>query len=258
MRRGRNIVYIAAAIVLLGSLVALYLMVPDVVSGYVSNGLTLPVYRYGLLFPLIACGLVLSYEHRPILVLAGIVLLALTLWFGVQQLGKFVLLYEPLAALVVTKPVLTPAMGMATGAALLVPTRTRRWLVPVVCAICGLAAGLFILLESPPVYVYYNGWFAGAAAISCICVVITATVLSDFGGRILSGSQFVIAERICASWLIAASVMLAALAIIPKRNRVLDPTNLPPVQQRQIGDIVKTPDGTKFLWTGQGWKLLTK
>ena len=256
LQRGRYVVYVTTGILLCGGAVALVLSVPNVVSSYISNGLLLPVFRYGLLFSLIACGIVLSSEHRPFALVANLALFALALWFGVQQAGALVLLYEPLTALIVTYPVLTPAMGLTAGAALLLPLNMRRWLAPIVCAICGASAGLFILLESPPVNTHFNGWFASAAGCGCMVVLVASLALSDGVRQFSSGSWSAISVRIFASWLIAASLMLAALAIIPKQPRILDATNLPPIQERRPGDIVKTPNGTSFYWTSRGWRLV--
>ncbi|MDA7949644.1 MAG: hypothetical protein MPJ78_19485 [Hyphomicrobiaceae bacterium] len=273
-RRGLCAVYIASALIVGAIAVGLRLSVPEEVTGYVTNGLMLPAFRYGLLFPLIACGVILSGECRPIALIANLSILTSALWFGLQRAETIVLLYEPLVELIIGYPVLTTAMGMTTGGALLLPLRARKWFVPFVCAICGLCVGLFIIVESPADY--YDGWFLWAAGLGCMAVVVVSMAFSDGARRIYAGSGLAVAGRIFGSWLIAASLMLAALAIVPERSldyemmsiespdgidsspqpdaqRIFDATDVPPAQERKIGDVVNTPNGETFLWTGQGW-----
>lgn len=213
-RRDLEAVCIAAAIIVVSIAVGLRLSVPEEIADYVGNGLMLPAFRYGLLFPLIACGFILSGE-RTVALVANLAVLASALWFGLQRAEPIVISHEQLAGLIVRYPVLTAAMGVTSGGALLLPIRARQWLVPVVSASCGLCLGLSIILESPGDY--YSGWFSSAGGLGGMAVVIASIAVAGSAQRIGSGSWLAVAGRILGSWLIAASLMLAALAIVPKR-----------------------------------------
>jgi len=207
--------------------VGLRLSVPEEIANYVSNGLMLPAFRYGLLFALIACGVILSGERHPIVLVVHLTVLASALWFGLQQAEPIVASYEPLAELIVRYPVLTTVMGMTTGGALLLPHRVRRWFAPFVSASCCLCLGLFTILESPVDFNY--GWFATAGGLGGIAVVVASIALAAGARRLFARSWLAIAGRIFGSWLIAASLLLAALAIMAKRplEPALMPTAIP-------------------------------
>lgn len=228
--RVRYTVYVAAATIVCGITLGLSLSVPEEVAHYVSNGLMLPAFRYGLLFTMIACGMVLSGERSPLALAAHLAILASAVWFGLHGAEAIVVSYEALAELIVLYPVLTTAMGVITGAALLVPVRARRWLVPFVSAGCGLGLGLFVILESP--FDYYSDWFSSSGGLGGMAVVIASSALADVVKRAFDGSWFPVAERIVGSWLIAASVMLAALAVVAKR-----PLDFPPMPTISPDDI---------------------
>lgn len=214
-KRGLFAVYIAAVIIVSGIAIGLRLSVPEEVANYVGDGLLLPVFTFGLLFPLIACGVILSGERRPIALVAHLAALSSAIWLGLEWAGPNVLWHEPWGGLIVKYPVLTTAMGLITGGTLLLPLWARRWLFAVVSVSCGLGLGLSIDLESPGDY--YSGWFSSAGAIGGMAVVIASTALAGGAQRIGSGYWLVIAGRILGSWLLAASLMLAALSFVPKR-----------------------------------------
>jgi len=224
-RRGLYAVYLAAAICVCGIAVGLRLSVPEEVADYVSKGFLLPFFRYGLLFALIACGVVLSGESRPIALIANLAVLVSALWFGLHRAETIVLSYEALVELILRYPVLVTAMGMITGGALLFPLRLRRWLAPFVSAGCGLGLGLFIILESP--LDYYYGWFSSAGGLGGLAVIIASIALANGARRICASASLAVAERIFASWLIAASLLLAALAIVPQRSFESEPMSTP-------------------------------
>lgn len=210
--RGLNAVCFAAAILVCGIAAGLHLSVPDEIADYVSNGLVLPAYRYGLLAILIACGLILSSERHPIALAAHLVVFALAIGFGLRWVEPLVLSHEPLAEFIVGNPVLTTAMGMITGIALILPLRARWWCVPFVSASCGIGLGLFMVLESP--FDYNAGWYSLAGGLGGLAVVVVSIALADCARRMIAGSWLPVAERIIGSWLIAASLMLAALAVV--------------------------------------------
>ncbi len=222
-RRGLYAVYVTAAVNVCVLAVGLHLWVPEDFAGYVSNGFTLPAFRYGLLASLIALGVVLSGEHRPTMLVAHLAIFISTLGFGLRQAESVVVSYEPLAELVVNYPVISTIMGMATGSALLLPRRGRRWLVPFVSAICGVGLGLFVVVEGP--LDYYYGWFTSAGGLSGTAIVVVTTALANGVRRMCTGVWLAIAGRIFGSWLIAASLLLAALAVVAKRP--LDPGSVP-------------------------------
>ena len=203
-----------AAAIILGSIaVGMRLTVPEEIADYVSNGLLLPAYTYSLLFPLIACGFVLAGE-RPSVLVSSLAVLVSTLWFALQQMETMIFSDKQLALLILGYPVLATTMGLTAGSALLLPLRTRRWLVPVVCASCGLGLGHSIVLESPGDY--HSSWFSSAGALGGMIVVFTSIALAGAVERIGAGSWLVVASRILGSWLIAASLMLAAIAFLSK------------------------------------------
>jgi len=273
-RRGLYAVYLTAVIGICSCAAGLRLTVPEEISGYVSNGFMLPVFRYGLLCMLIACGVVLTSARDFLGLFASLAIFTSTLWLAIQLAEPVVLFYEPLAELITTHPVLIPTMGITTGGTLLLPLRARRWFNPFVSTICGLAVGLFITLESPGTY--DSDWFSSASALGCMTVVIASTAMSDIARRFFDDSWLRVAGRIFGSWLIAASLMLGAITIVPERSleselmstespdgndltqqpnvqRIFNATNLPPAQERQVGDVMNTPNGETFIWTGQGW-----
>ncbi|WP_419913697.1 hypothetical protein [Hoeflea sp.] len=196
--------------------VFLRLSVPEEVTDYVGNGLMLPAYRYSLLFALIGCGIMLSGEQRPIALVGNLAVLAATLWFALQWAEPIILPFRALAELIVRYPVVASAMGMGAGIALLFPLQTRRWLTPFVCAISGFCLGLFIILESPFDYYYY--WFSTAGGLSGMAVIIVSIALANGARQLVAGATFAIAERIFGSWLIAASLLLTALTVMPQRS----------------------------------------
>ncbi|MBX2805418.1 MAG: hypothetical protein KTR19_05575 [Hyphomicrobiales bacterium] len=216
-RRGLYAVYIIAAIIVCSLAAGLWLSVPEDIADYVNNGLMLPVFRYGLLFALIAYGVILSGERNPVLLVANFAVFASTLWFGLQRAEYIVVTYESFVDLIIRFPVVTTAMGMIAGIALLFPVRARRWLLPIVSACYGLGLGLFVLLESP--LDYYYDWFAFSGGLSGMAVIIASIALANGVQQICTRSSFAIAERIFGSWLIAASLLLAALAIAPQLIR---------------------------------------
>lgn len=223
-RRGLRAVYVAAAILLCCIAVGLRLSIPEGIEDYVSSGFTIPAFRYGLLFALIACGVVLSGEHRPIALAAHLAVFASALWFGLQRVEPIILAYDPLAELIVGYPILATAMGLTTGGTLLLPLKARRWLMPFVSASCGLGLGVSMILESP--IDYYSGWFSWAGGLSGMAVVIASIALTDGTQLICPGPWLIIAGRILGSWLIAASLMLVALAIVQERSPESAPTRI--------------------------------
>ncbi len=236
LNRGLGIVYIAAATVICGISIGLRLSVPIEVAHYVDNGLTLPIFRYGLLFALIACGVVLSGERRPIALISHLAVLVTAVCFGLQKVEAIVVTYQPLLQLIIGYPVVTMAMGMTTGCALLVPPRIRIWLFPIVAAYCGLGLGVFVVLESP-LDTYY-GWFSLAGGIGGVAVVIASIAVTDGARRVFTKSSFAVTERILGSWLVAASLLLAALTIALQRP--LDSEQLPAAGPNNV-DVSQRP-----------------
>ena len=218
---GLYAVYTAAAISVCGVAAGLHLMVPDEVADYVSNGLMHPVFRYGLLFSLIACGVALSGGRRPLALAAHLAILASATWFGLHWGEPVVLLHQTLTELIVRYPVLAAAMSVTAGSALLLPLSARKWLLPFVSAICGLGLSLSVILDSP--VDFYADWFSSAGGTGGLAVVLASIILTDSVRRICAGSWLTIAERILGSWLIAASLMLAALAFLPERPPDTEP-----------------------------------
>lgn len=213
-RRGLYAVYIVAAIIVASIAVGLQLSVPLEVEEYVTNGLMLPAFRYGLLFPLAAYGVILSGEYRPIVLVSHFAIFLLALWFGLQMAADIILLYEPLVELMINYPVTTTALAMAVGGALILPCRARRWILPLISAICGLGLGLSVILESP--FDEYYGWFTSAGGLGGVAVIVGSIPLGHVARRICSVDAITIVERISGSWLIAASALLAALAMVPQ------------------------------------------
>ena len=222
-QRNLYAVYLAVALIAGGIAVGLQASVPEEIADYVSNGFTLPVFRYGLLFPLIACGVILSGERQPIALVVHLGIFVSAIWLGIEWAGPIVYWQVPWGGLIAKYPVLTTVMGLVTGGALLLPLRARRWLVPVVSASCGLGLGLSIDMESPGDY--YPGWFSSAGGLGGIAIVIASSALAGGAQRIDSGSWFVVGGRILGSWLIAASLMLGALALVP--TRPIEPVPIP-------------------------------
>ncbi len=218
---GLYAVYATAALIVCGVAVGLRLTVPENVADYVTNGLMLPVFRYGLLLSLIACGIALSGGGHPIALAAHLAILAAATWFGLHQAESIVLEYEALAELIGGYPVLAAAMCVAAGSALLVPSSARKWLLPLVSAICGVGLGLTVILYSP--LDYHAEWFFWAGGTGGLAVVLGSIVLAGGVWRVCAGSWLTVAERILGSWLIAASLMLAALTFQPQRPLETEP-----------------------------------
>lgn len=225
LQRGYYAVCFAAAFIVCGVAVSLSLSVPVELADYVDNGLMLPLFRYGLLFALIAYGVVLSGEHRTVTLVIYLSVFTLGVWVGLEWVEPIVLSYPSLTDMIIRYPVLTTAMSMITGICLLLPLGTRTWLVPLVSAVSGTGLGMFILLESP--FDDFYAWFSFSAGLGAIAVVLTSTVLFSIARRFLSSTTFTIAERIVGSWLIAASLLLAALAIVPLPPSQLEPLPTP-------------------------------
>ncbi|MEO0810144.1 MAG: hypothetical protein AAFW82_05805 [Pseudomonadota bacterium] len=213
-RYSPDTIYFAIAIVLGITTAGMYLLVPEEIADYVSNGFMLPALSYSLLLPLTACGFVLSSE-RPVALAANLAVLISTLWFGFQWAETIIFSDEQSVLLILGYPIVATTMALTTGGALLLPLSVRRWLVPVVCAICGLGLSLSVVIESPGDD--YSGWFLSAGSTGGMAVVITSIVLVSRVKGIGANPWFTIAERILGSWLIAASLMLVTLATMPKR-----------------------------------------
>lgn len=220
-QRGLYIVYNAVALIVWSIGIGLVLSVPLVVEDYVKNGLLLPAFRYGLLFPLIACGIILSAEYRPFVLISHLAVLILAVWFGLEIAVDIILLYEPLVELMVNYPVLTTGLAMAMGGALLLPLRSRRWITPLVSFVCGLGLGLFVILESP--FDDHYRWFTWAGGLGGLVVIIVSIPLGHGARQICSDQVMTIVERIFGSWLIAAGALLAALAILPQPPFLFEP-----------------------------------
>lgn len=211
---------LAAAVVVGCLALELRISVPEEITDYVSNGFMLPAYRYGLLFPLAASGIALSGE-RPAVLAVGFAVFSLALWFGLQSAEFVIYQYsEELTALLARRPLIATTMGMTAGVALVIPQYARQWFVPIVTACCGYGLGLSIIVESPVDYL--SGWFSSASALGGMSMLIASIVLARALQQLCSRSVSAIAVRILGSWLIAASIMLAALAFVPMRQ--LDPT----------------------------------
>lgn len=223
--------YVATCIVMVG-LVGVTLSAPKEVADYVPNGFILPATRYSLLFPLIACGLVL-YGDRPSATAACLAVFVSTLWFGVEQADAIFLSTDPFALLFLKYPIGPTVMGLTAGSALLLPQWARHWFVPVVCAICGLGLGLAIGMEGPGGD--FSPWFSSAAGLGAMFVIIASMALASGARWVGASSYLLIAGRILGSWLIAASLMLAALAFFPK------PPIEPPTPQPEVTEGVSRP-----------------
>lgn len=225
LQRGYYAVCFAAAFIVCGVAISLRMSVPIELADYVDNGLMLSLFRYGLLFALIAYGVVLSGEDRPVTLVIHLSVFTLGVWVGLEWVEPIVLSYPSLTDVIIRYPVLATAMSMITGICLLLPLRARTWLIPLVSAVSGTGLGMFILLESP--FDYFYAWFSFSAGLGAIAVVITSTVLFSIARRFFSSTTFTIAERIVGSWLIAASLLLAALAIVPEPAAQLEPLSTP-------------------------------
>ena len=223
-RTGIYVVQTIAILCLFVGAVSLQLMVPVQVVDYVSNGIALPVFRYGLLLSLIASGIALSGPRRPIVLAIHLSVLALATWFGLAWAEAIVLSYKPFADFVAGYPVVTAAMSMTAGVLLLCPLRTRKWILPFLSGICGTGLGLSVILESP--YDGYTHWFSWAGGIGGLAIVLASIILADIVRQFYAGSWLTIAERILGSWLIAASLMLAAL---PFQQRPIEIPSLPSI-----------------------------
>ncbi len=221
---GLYAVYAASAVIVCGIAAGLHLTVPEVVGDYVTNGLTFPVFRYGLLLSLIACGIALSGGRHPLAVAANLAILAAATWFGLHQAEAIVLEYEALAELIGGYPVVAATMSVAAGSALLLPPSARKWFLPVLSVICGVGLGLTVILYSP--LDYFAEWFFWAGGTGGLAVVLASIVLADGVWKNFAGSWLTIAERILGSWLIAASLMLTALAFLTPLP--LEDESLPP------------------------------
>ncbi|MEM9107156.1 MAG: hypothetical protein AAGC96_16010 [Pseudomonadota bacterium] len=234
---GLGKVYIIAAFALFSIAISTRLSVPVEVADYVNNGLMLPIFRYGLLFALIAYGIVLSGEFRPGALVIHLGIFTFVLWFGLRWAEPIILPYEDLTQLIINYPVATTAMGIVIGIALLLPLPKRRWLVPFVSAICGFCLAVFILLESP--FDFQYAWFTFSSGLGCLAVVVASIILTNGARRILSNSVIAIAERICGSWLIAASLLLGALAFFPQQPP--DPASLSTTSPSPFDQILQEP-----------------
>ena len=230
---GLYAVYAAAAVIVCGVAAGLLLMVPEVVGDYVTNGLMFPVFRYGLLLSLIACGVALSGGRHPLALAAHLALLASGTWFGLHQAESIVLEYETLAQIIGGYPVVAATMSVAAGGALLLPPSARKWFLPVLSAICGVGLGLMVILYSP--LDYFAEWFFWAGGTGGLAVVLASIVLADGVWRNFAGSWLTVAERILGSWLIAASLMLTALAFLTPLP--LEDETLPPVTPEEIDPL---------------------
>ncbi len=220
---GRDRVCIAAGVILLCIAVFLWLSVPEPFAFYVHNGLMLPVFRNSLLFMLIGCGIVLSRVSHSTSLAAYLAILGSALWFGLHHTEAFVLSNGRLTKLVENYPIMTTSMGIVIGVTLLCPFWLCRYLVPLMCICCGLSVGLLIILESPLDDNYL--WFSWASGLGGMLVVLATAILINGARRICSNTSLVVVERIFGSWLIAASILLAALAIMPLR--ALEPEATP-------------------------------
>ncbi len=221
---GVHVVYIGAILIIFAGAVSLQLLVPIEVVDYVSNGITLPVFRYGLLLSLIACGIALSGRNRPLALVLHLVTLTAATWFGLHWAEPIVLSHKRLSEIIAGYPVLAAAMSMTAGSALLVPFSARKLLLPILSLVGGLGLGLSVILESP-----YDGdahWFSWAGGIGGLAIVLSSIILTDAVRQFCAGSWLTIAERILGSWLIAASLMLAALSL---QQRPIEIPRLPPV-----------------------------
>lgn len=221
-RGGIYVVYVATAVLVGGSALGMWASVPEKIAGYVTQGLMLPASRYGLLFPLAACGIILADVRRPIALAAHFTVLASAFWTGLKWAGPLYVFEEPWVSLLVRHPGLATGMGLVTGCTLLLPLRTRRWFVLIACTCCGLGLGLAMFLESPGDY--HSGWFASAGGLGGMAIVIVSVALADVAMRIGSGDWFIVVGRILGSWLVAASLMLTALAFVPKKPIAPAPT----------------------------------
>ena len=227
---GLYVVYAIAAVIVCGVAAGLRLMVPEEFVDYVTNGLMLPVFRYGLLLSLIACGIALSGGRRPMALTAHLAVLASAIWFGLNWAEPIVLSYQTLAELISGYPILSAAMSMAAGSALLLPISVRKWFLPFVSAICGAGLGFSVILYSPLDYDAH--WFSWAGGTGGLAVVLASIFLADSARRFCAGAWLTIAERILGSWLIAASLMLAALAFLHQRS--LETAPVPPISPHGI------------------------
>ena len=227
---GLYAVYTAAAIIVCGIAAGLRLMVPEAVGDYVTNGLMFPVFRYGLLLSLIACGIALSCGRHPLALAAHLAILASSTWFGLHQAESIVLECETLAQLIGGYPVLAATMSVAAGSALLLAPSVRKWLLPFLSAICGVGLGLTVILYSP--LDYHAEWFFWAGGTGGLAVVLASIVMADGVWRNFAGSWLTVAERILGSWLIAASLMLTALAFLTPRPLENEP--MPPATPDEI------------------------
>lgn len=221
---GLYITYIAAILSVFAMAVGLQLMVPVEVVDYVSNGIVLPVFRYGLLLSLIACGIALSGTRSAWALAGHLVILAFATWFGLQRAEAIVLSYKALADIVAGYPVLTATMSMLAGSVLLLPLSARKWLLPILSAVCGLGLGLSVVLESP--YDGYAHWFSWAGGVGGLAIVLSSIILTNALRQFCAGTWLIIAERILGSWLIAASLMLAVLSF---QQRPIEIPSLPPL-----------------------------
>ncbi|MEL6361260.1 MAG: hypothetical protein AAFR21_09240 [Pseudomonadota bacterium] len=211
-----------AAAILIGCIaIGMRLMAPAVGAGYVSNGFMLPASRYSLILPLIACGFVFSGD-RPVALGASLTAFVSTLWLALCYTETLFISLDGLIAYTLGSPFVTTSMALAAGSALLLPPAARQWLAPLVGAICGSGLGLSIGPESPGDD--YSGWFLAAGGLGGMGIVIASIAMARTIRQIGNDPLLTIIGRILGSWLIAASLMLAALALVPKR-----PINLSPL-----------------------------
>lgn len=214
-RAGLYAVYLVALLTVFGLAIGLQLAAPFDVVDYVSTGFTLPVFRYGLLLSLIACGVAISTGANPGSLAVHLAILAVTTCFALVWAEPIVLSFKTLTDIIARAPVVAAAMSMAAGSALLLSFSARQWLRPCVSAICGIGLGVSVILESP--YDYYANWFAWAGGAGGLAIVVASIILTDHVRLSFHGSKLIIAERILGSWLVAASLMLAALSFLPPR-----------------------------------------
>lgn len=225
---------LVAAILVCGVAIGLNLLEPAAITGYVSNGFVVPIFRYSLLLPLLACGLLLS-APPAVTIIVSLLLFVTPLWLALQWGEQLVFGSGWFAALILAHPVLATAMGVTAGGALLLPTQLQSRFTPAATALCGASLGLSLAIESPGDDA--SAWFLSAGGLGGLAMVLLAFAFTRAIRRIGADLWLPIAKRILGSWLIAASLMLSALAVAPKPTQPLPmPTlspNVPSGSERQ-------------------------
>lgn len=209
---------LATALLVVGLMT--WVAAPEALSFHVRSGLSLFVWSYGLGIPVVALGLAMAEAEGAALAFA-LAAFIVPLVMAVEYSEGFLLAHQNLLALTLKGPVAEAILSAAAGLALLSPGWLRPRALILAAALQGLMLGVAIGLYSPGDEIAH--WFTRSAAFAAITAVVCCLAVL----RVARGPWWTIARPILGSWLVAASVLLAALPFVPKKQPVAAPVEAP-------------------------------